>query len=123
VRGRFGAAAVVRGSALATALVIALALLSPSAPVALAFFALAGLTLGLLAPVLFAAGGNADPDHAGRGMAAVVSLGYVGLIAGPAVVGFAAQATTLAWALGMVAAFSLAVAAFAGAARVADRAA
>jgi nicotinamide riboside transporter PnuC len=55
-------------------------------------------------------------------MAAVVSLGYVGLIAGPAVVGFAAQATTLAWALGMVAAFSLAVAAFAGAARVADRA-
>jgi MFS family permease len=121
VRARMGAARVVRHSAWATALMIGLALLSPSAPVALACFALAGLTLGLIAPVLFVAGGQADPEHAGRGMAAVVSLGYVGLIAGPAVVGFVAQASSLGVALGMVAGLSLVIWSFGSAARVADR--
>ena len=120
LRARFGAARVVRASALATAGMIGLALLSPSAPVALAFFAASGLTLGLLAPVLFAAGGSADPEHAGRGMAAVVSLGYLGLIAGPAAVGFVAQASTLGWGLALVAGLSLVIAVFGGAARVAD---
>ncbi len=121
LRARMGAARVLRHSAWSTAMMIGLALLSPSAPMALAFFALAGLTLGLMAPVLFAAGGQADPEHAGRGMTAVVSLGYVGLIAGPAVVGFVAQATTLSVALWMVASFSLVIWALAGAAQVATR--
>ncbi len=121
LRARLGAARVLRHSAWATALAIGLALLSPSAPVALAFFALSGLTLGLMAPVLFAAGGSADPEHAGRGMAAVVSLGYVGLIAGPAFVGFVAQATTLAIGLAAVAGLGLVIWACAGAARIADR--
>jgi MFS family permease len=120
LRARIGAVRVVRHSAWATALMIGLALLSPTAPVAMAFFALAGLTLGLMAPVLFAAGGSADPEHAGRGMAAVVSMGYIGLIAGPAVVGFVAQASSLAWALAMVAGLSIIIWTFGGAARVAD---
>jgi MFS family permease len=120
LRGRLGAARVLRHSAWATALMLVLALLSPSAPVALVFFALSGLTLGLMAPVLFAAGGQADPEHAGRGMAAVVSLGYVGLIAGPAVVGFIAQASNLGVGLAVVAGFSVVIWVFGGAARVAD---
>ncbi len=121
LRTRLRSARVLRHSAWLTALCLALALVSPSAPVALVFFALCGLTVGLMAPVLFAAGGKADTEHAGRGMAAVVSLGYVGLIAGPAFVGFVAQATTLAIGLGAVAGLSLVIWAFAGAARIADQ--
>ena len=121
LRTRLGSARVLRHSAWLTALCLALALVSPSASVALVFFALCGLTVGLMAPVLFAAGGKADPDHAGRGMAAVVSLGYVGLIAGPAFVGFVAQTTTLAIGLAAVAGLGLVIWAFAGVARIADR--
>lgn len=73
-----------------------------------------------MAPVLFAAGGQADPEHAGRGMAAVVLLGYVGLIAGPAFVSFVALATTLAVGLAAVAGLSLVIWVFSGAARIAD---
>lgn len=120
LRSRIGAARVVLHSAWATALMIGLALLSPTAAVALVCFALTGLTLGLLAPVLFAAGGSATPEHAGSGMAAVVSMAYVGLIAGPAVVGFVAQQASLAVAIGMLAGFALVIAVFSGAARVAD---
>ena len=83
------------------------------------FFALTGLTLGLMAPVLFAAEGTADPEHAGRGMAAVVSLGYVGLTAGPAIVGLVAQASSLVVALGMMAGLSLVIRTFGGVARLA----
>ena len=57
-----------------------------------------------------------NADGAGRGMAAVVSLGYVGLIAGPAFVGFVAQATTLTVGLAAVAGLSLVIWLFAGAA-------
>ena len=117
---RLGAVRVLRHSAWLTALCLGLALLSPSAPIALAFFALCGLTVGLMAPVLFAAGGQADPEHAGRGMAAVVSLGYVGLIAGPAFVGFVAQATSLTIGLAAVAGLSVVIWVFGGVARVAD---
>ena len=120
LRMRLGAVRVLRHSAWLTAVCLGLALLSPSAPIALAFFALCGLTVGLMAPVLFAAGGQADPEHAGRGMAAVVSLGYVGLIAGPAFVGFVAQATSLTLGLAAVAGLSVVIWVLGGAARVAD---
>ncbi len=121
LRTRFGAARVLRHSAWLTAVSIALALASPTAFLALVFFALSGLTLGLIAPILFVGGGQTDPEHSGRGMAAVVSLGYVGLIAGPAFVGFLAQATSLGAALGAVAGLCLVIWAFGGAARVADQ--
>ena len=120
LRKRFGGTRVVRHAAWLTALVIGLALLSPAAPLALAFFALAGLTLGPIAPILLAGGGRADSENPGRGIAAVVSMAYIGLIAGPATVGFAAQATTLGTALGGVAGLALVIWAFSGAAQVAD---
>lgn len=59
--------------------------------------------------------------HAGRGMAAVVSLEYVGPIAGPAFVGFVARATTLAIGLAAVAGMGLVIWAFASVARIADQ--
>lgn len=120
LRMQLRSARVLRHSAWLTALCLGCALLSPWAPLALALFALCGLTVGMMAPVLFAAGGHADPEHAGRGMAAVVSLGYVGLIAGPAFVGFVAQATSLAIGLAAVAGLSLVIWILGAAARIAD---
>lgn len=35
---------------------------------------------------VFAAGGRADPDRPGSGLARVVGLGYTGMAAGPAII-------------------------------------
>ncbi|GAA3523858.1 MFS transporter [Amycolatopsis ultiminotia] len=87
VAGFAGPVAVVRyGSALA-ALGVAIVSLSPWVPLALAGWALFGLGLSGGVPQLFTAAGNLDTRASGALMARVVGLGYVGLLAGPAIIG------------------------------------
>jgi hypothetical protein len=50
-------------------------------------------------PQVFAAGGRADPERPGSGLAKVVGLGYAGMSAGPAVVGAVASRVGLHLAL------------------------
>ncbi|QRP43554.1 MFS transporter [Amycolatopsis sp. FDAARGOS 1241] len=82
-----GPVAVVRyGSALA-AVGVGTAALVPWVPLALAGWALFGLGLSGGVPQLFTAAGNLDTRASGALMARVVGLGYVGLLAGPALIG------------------------------------
>ncbi|MEU4668068.1 MFS transporter [Amycolatopsis sp. NPDC023774] len=82
-----GPVAVVRyGSALA-AVGLAVASLSPWVPLALVGWAIFGLGLAGGVPQLFTAAGNLDTRASGALMARVVGLGYVGLLAGPALIG------------------------------------
>ncbi|WP_326834258.1 MFS transporter [Amycolatopsis rhabdoformis] len=82
-----GPVAVVRyGSALA-AVGLATASLSPWVPLALVGWAIFGLGLAGGVPQLFTAAGNLDTRASGALMARVVGLGYVGLLAGPALIG------------------------------------
>jgi MFS family permease len=82
-----GPAAIVQyGSALA-AVGLAIASLSPWVPLALVGWALFGLGLSGGVPQLFTAAGNLDTRASGALMAKVVGLGYVGLLAGPALIG------------------------------------
>jgi predicted MFS family arabinose efflux permease len=120
VRARLGAVAIVRlGGALA-ALGLGFGVFSGSAVGAIAGFALAGFGLSNLVPVFFGAGGRAA-EGSGRGIAAVATLGYLGLLIGPPAIGGLADAIGLAAALGVVAAGLTLVVAAAGAVRVADR--
>ncbi|MFC6094236.1 MFS transporter [Saccharothrix lopnurensis] len=87
VAARVGPVAIVRyGSALA-ALGLTLVVFTPWLPLALAGWALFGLGLSGSVPQLFSAAGNLDPRASGALMARVVGLGYVGLLAGPALIG------------------------------------
>lgn len=99
LRSRFGAVRLVAISAALTAAGTATALLAPHVTWSLAAFALAGLGLGNIAPVLFAGGGRLEPTAPGRGIAAVTSLGYSGFLAGPPLIGVAADLTSLQLAL------------------------
>ncbi|WIX77801.1 MFS transporter [Amycolatopsis carbonis] len=82
-----GPVAVVRyGSALA-AVGLATASLSRWVPLALVGWAIFGLGLAGGVPQLFTAAGNLDTRASGALMARVVGLGYVGLLAGPALIG------------------------------------
>ena len=120
LRHRFGAVNVVVVSAVIAAIGMALALIAPTLNTAIAGYALGGLGIGNLAPILFAGGGRLEPDAPARGMAAVVSMGYAGFLAGPPLIGFVAQVTTLGISLWLTVLGALIIAAFARGAAPAD---
>jgi hypothetical protein len=103
-----------------TALGTAAALTAPSQNLALFAFVFAGLGIGNVAPLLFAGGGRLEPEAPGRGIAAVTTLGYSGFLAGPPLIGFAAELVTLPWALGLTVIAALIIAAFSPAVDAAD---
>lgn len=117
LRARFGAVALVRGSALALAAGMAVAVAAPAPWLAVPALVAAGLGVGNIAPVLFAGGARAEPDAPGRGVAAVTTMGYSGFLIGPPAIGGLAEVVGLGAALGLAAASALVIAAGAGAAR------
>lgn len=82
-----GAMAIVRYGAALAAVGLTVVILSPWVAVGLVGWALFGLGLAGGVPQLFTAAGNLDPRASGALMARVVGLGYVGLLAGPALIG------------------------------------
>jgi fucose permease len=103
VRARFGAPQLVCASAsLACAGMIG-ALLLPHPAVALTGFALMGLGLANMMPVLFAAAARVQGIHAAEGLAHVAGLAYFGLLFGPVVIGGVTQAADLSVGLWVVA--------------------
>jgi MFS family permease len=101
LRVKIGAVKLVFLSALLTAAGTAIAIIAPDPVMAIVAFAFAGLGIGNVAPVLFAGGGRLEPDAPGRGIAAVTTMGYSGFLAGPPLIGFAAELTTLQIGLGL----------------------
>ena len=111
---RFGAPAVVRAGGLLAAGGLALALAGGSAATGIAGFAVMGCGLAGLFPLALNAA--AAGDHvAAPALAAVSTTGYVGFIAGPAIIGLLSDATSLPTALAVVAVLCLAAAGLAGA--------
>jgi predicted MFS family arabinose efflux permease len=102
LRTRFGAAALVRGSAVVAAVGLAAALAAPAVWLAIPGFAIVGLGLANLVPVFFGAAGRIPGRAAGTSLAAVATMGYSGFLVGPPLIGFVADATSLAAALAMV---------------------
>ncbi|MEO6472191.1 MAG: MFS transporter, partial [Aeromicrobium sp.] len=84
---RIGSALYVRYAALIGAVGLACAALSPTAPLAIASWALFGVGLAGCVPQFFSATGNVDPSASGTYLARVAGFGYIGLLAGPAVIG------------------------------------
>ena len=60
-------------------------------------------------PVLFSAAGQVRGIRAGTALAAVATIGYLGLLAGPPLIGLTAHVTSLPVALGLVSAFCAAI--------------
>jgi MFS family permease len=118
--GRFGVqwlarpgtdALVVGGGATALTAGILLLALAPTAPIALVGAVVAGAGVSVLAPTMFSAvGARSAPGRAGAELALVTTLGYVGFVAGPPLIGLLSAATTLPTALSLLAVLTAAVA-------------
>lgn len=87
VAARFGPVAIVRYGAALAALGLTAVAVSPWVPAALIGWAVFGIGLSGCIPQLFSAAGHTDQDAAGVNVARVAGLGYLGMLAGPAVIG------------------------------------
>ncbi len=111
LRGRFENVVLVRGGSLIAAAGLGLALLVHTPAAGIAGFALLGLGLAPVVPIAFSAAGDLDPRATGRLVGRVATLGYVGSVAGPIMIGWLAEATSLRAALCLVVMLSLVIAA------------
>jgi MFS family permease len=114
---RFGPVTVLRCSGLTAAVGLTCALAAGDAAGAIAGFTIFGAGLACTFPLLLSAAGRADPTRPSRGIATVAGLGYVGMLAGPVLIGGLAGAFGLTTALIIPILLALAICAGAGLAR------
>ena len=112
---RLGPVAMVRGGSALAAVGLGLGLLANNAVAALIGFACVGAGLASSFPVVLSAAGRTRGIAPGPALAAVSTAGYGGFLAGPPMIGFAAEAVGLRGALGLVALLCAAVVGLAGA--------
>ncbi|WP_306209084.1 MFS transporter [Actinoplanes sp. RD1] len=98
IAARFGPVAVLRWGSVLAAAALTLVVWSPSVPVALAGWTLFGAGLAGTIPQLFSAAGHTDPAAAATNVSRVAGLGYLGMLAGPAVIGALTHVTQLNYA-------------------------
>jgi predicted MFS family arabinose efflux permease len=106
---RWGATGLLRRCGLLAAGGFAAGLVAGTAPAAIAGFAALGLGLAGVVPTLFRAGADEPGVPTGSALAAVSSLGYLGFLAGPPLIGSVAQLTSLRLACGLLVAAGLLV--------------
>ena len=70
-------------------------------------FFLVGIGASNIVPLLFSAAGRIPGTSSSLGLTVVTTFGYVGILLGPALIGFVAEATSLLFAFGCVAAMLL----------------
>ncbi|MGA2814615.1 MAG: MFS transporter [Candidatus Acidiferrum sp.] len=97
--GKLGRAHLVCYGALLAAVGLVFVLLFGNAAWALVGFACAGAGLATIIPNTFAAAGNLGGRAPGPSLAVVTMAGYIGFLAGPPLIGFVAQLSTIHSAL------------------------
>ncbi|MFT4150709.1 MAG: MFS transporter [Paracoccaceae bacterium] len=120
IRNRFGAVAVARISGLIGAAGLLIAAAAPVDGLAIAGFALAGLGIANMVPIMFSAAGNHPGLPAGVGISTVTMLGYCGILVAPSTIGFVAEHIGFRITYAVLAGLLVLVAALAGRVAAAD---
>ncbi|GII26407.1 MFS transporter [Planosporangium mesophilum] len=114
---KLGPVRLVRGCGVLAAVGLAVALLVGHPAAGVAGFAFLGAGMSCIAPQVYTTAGNRNPAMAGRALARVVSIGYVGFLTGPILIGSASTVVGLPGALAIPVMLSLFVALTASALR------
>jgi MFS family permease len=115
---RWGSAGLLRRCGALAGLGFAAGLAPATAPTAIAGFAALGLGLAGVVPTLFRAAADEPGVSTGPALAVVSSLGYLGFLAGPPLIGGVAQLSSLRLACALLALAGLLVVALARSAAV-----
>jgi MFS family permease len=94
----------------AAALAMAVGLATHDRAGTIAAFAVAGLGVACVFPVVLSTADRAEPGRSGPAVAFVSTVGYTGFLAGPPLIGFVADRSSLGWGLGVVALLAAAAA-------------
>ncbi|MGP6418366.1 MFS transporter [Pseudomonas putida] len=105
-----GATRIILFGGLLAAAGLFLATFAPSWEAALLGYALVGAGCSNIVPVLYTAVGKQTVMPESIAVPAITTLGYAGILAGPAVIGFVAHASSLSFAFGLMALLLVAVA-------------
>ena len=97
----------------AAALAMAAGLTANDRATAIAAFAVAGLGVACVFPVVLSTAARVEPGRSGPAVAFVSTIGYTGFLGGPPLIGFVADRLSLAWGLGVVALLAATAAALA----------
>ncbi|QSI29468.1 MFS transporter [Variovorax sp. RKNM96] len=111
MRARFTPVALLRGSGVLAAAAMTLVLLTDLPWLALVGFAGVGVGFANVVPILFGASARIPGVEPASGIASVSAVAYLGFMAGPAVIGLLARASSLTAALYVVVIFAAALAA------------
>lgn len=111
VRMLVGTRRMMIGAGLGTAAGMTVVVLAPVPPVAIAGLFVTGLVVCTVVPTTISLAGTAAPDRPAAAVAQVGAMGYGGLLLGPVVVGFLADATSLRIGVGTVVVLALLIAA------------
>lgn len=104
---RFGPVSLVRVSGVLASAGLGAALLIGQPVAGVAGFACLGAGMSCIAPQVYSAAGNRDPARAGRALSLVVSIGYLGFVLGPILIGAASTVVGLPKALAIPAVLAL----------------
>jgi len=105
-----GATRIILFGGLLAATGLFLATFAPGWEAALLGYALVGAGCSNIVPVLYTAVGKQTVMPESIAVPAITTLGYAGILAGPAVIGFVAHASSLSFAFGLMATLLVAVA-------------
>ena len=115
--GRFGMVGVARASGAVAFIGTLVAVFVPGFIPTLVGFALMGLGYATIFPLAFSRAANDPHIGPGAGIASVATLGYGGILLGPPIIGFIADATSLSTAFLVLSALALAIVVLGGALR------
>lgn len=94
-----------------------LTVLFPVPPVMLVGFVMMGIGYALIFPLAFSRAANDPVESPGKALAGTATFGYGGMLLGPPVIGFIANATSLRVSFGVLAVLALMIAVLSGALR------
>jgi MFS family permease len=120
IRNRFGAVRTLRLSGIIAAIGLFGGAIAPNEWVAIASFALSGVGVANMVPIMFSAAGNHPGMSSGAGIAAVTMVGYSGILIAPSSIGFVAEHIGFRWTYAALALLLLGVSAMAGRVAAAD---
>lgn len=100
---KFGTGKILQGSGLVIATGLALAIIYPGIVLSTIGFMLVGIGVSSVVPLVYSTAGKSTRFSPGVALAAVSTIGYLGFLAGPPLIGFIAQAASLRWSFALIA--------------------
>lgn len=100
---RFGKKIMVAGGLFLSFIGFMLLVFASWEPLIFSAFFLMGIGLANVVPVIYSLAGNQTDMPSGQALAAMGTFGYLGMLCGPAAIGYISNATSLNWAFGVLA--------------------